>query len=75
MAVRSSRGLGKGLESLIPNAVGEAKKKEAISQDSGKSSEEKGSETILKITMVEPNSRGKISMKTLYRNFAILSNR
>ena len=57
MAVRSSRGLGKGLESLIPNAVGEAKKKEAISQDSGKSSEEKGSETILKITMVEPNRK------------------
>ena len=57
MAVRSSRGLGKGLETLIPNAVGEAKKKEAISQDSGKSSEEKGSETILKITMVEPNRK------------------
>lgn len=57
MAVRSSRGLGKGLESLIPNAVGEAKKKEAISQDSGKSSEEKESETILKITMVEPNRK------------------
>lgn len=49
--------MGKGLESLIPNAVGEAKKKEAISQDSGKSSEEKGSETILKITMVEPNRK------------------
>ena len=55
MATRPSRGLGKGLESLIPNAVGEAKmKKEAASEETGRS-EEKGTETILKITMVEPN--------------------
>ena len=57
MATRPSRGLGKGLESLIPNAVGEAKmKKEAVSEETGRS-EEKGTETILKITMVEPNRK------------------
>ena len=57
MATRPSRGLGKGLESLIPNAVGEAKmKKEAASEETGRS-EEKGTETILKITMVEPNRK------------------
>ncbi len=48
----AARGLGKGLDSLIPNAVGEAKAKKEINQ---KASEEKGSETIVKITKVEPN--------------------
>lgn len=57
MAAKPSRGLGKGLESLIPNAVGEARKKETISQGAGNNSEEKGTETILKITMVEPNRK------------------
>lgn len=57
MAARPSRGLGKGLESLIPNAVGEARKKETVSQELEKSSEEKGTETILKISMVEPNRK------------------
>lgn len=57
MAARPSRGLGKGLESLIPNAVGEARKKETVSQELEKSSEEKGAETILKISMVEPNRK------------------
>ncbi len=48
------RGLGKGLDSLIPNAVGEAKaKKENIN---GKD-EKGGPETIVKITMVEPNRK------------------
>lgn len=45
----AARGLGKGLDSLIPNAVGEAKaKKEAVS-------EKKAPETMVKITKVEPN--------------------
>lgn len=52
-----SRGLGKGLDSLIPDAVGEAKsKKNTASKDNV--SEEKGAqETIVKITMVEPNRK------------------
>lgn len=51
----AARGLGKGLDSLIPNAVGEAKAKKEI-KDNVK--EEKGSaETIVKITAVEPNRK------------------
>ena len=58
MATRSSRGLGKGLESLIPNAVGEAKiKREITSEQTENSSEDKAAETRLKITMVEPNRK------------------
>ncbi len=50
----AARGLGKGLDSLIPNAVGEAKvKKEVVKQQA--SAEAKGPETIVKITMIEPN--------------------
>ena len=48
----AARGLGKGLDSLIPNAVGEAKiKKETKEGIEGN----KGNETIVKITRVEPN--------------------
>lgn len=51
----AARGLGKGLDSLIPNAVGEAKvkkeTKEALKEEKG------GQETIVKITMVEPNRK------------------
>ena len=53
-----SRGLGKGLASLIPDAVGEAKaKKEAtkIVQDSD--SNANATETLVKITAVEPNRK------------------
>lgn len=53
-----SRGLGKGLDSLIPDAVGEAKaKKEAtkIVQDSD--SNANATETLVKITAVEPNRK------------------
>lgn len=51
----AARGLGKGLDSLIPNAVGEAKtKKETVKE--GKE-EKGGKETIVKITMVEPNRK------------------
>ena len=48
----AARGLGKGLDSLIPNAVGEAKNK----QDAKKTPvDSKGPETLVKITKVEPN--------------------
>ena len=52
----AARGLGKGLDLLIPNAVGEAKvKKETVTETN--IAEEKGPETIVKITMVEPNRK------------------
>ena len=47
----AARGLGKGLDSLIPNAVGEAKVKKEVKNVA----EAKGPETIVKITKVEPN--------------------
>lgn len=51
----AARGLGKGLDSLIPNAVGEAKvkkeTKEAVKEEKG------GQETMVKLTMVEPNRK------------------
>lgn len=47
----AARGLGKGLDSLIPNAIGESKGK----TDKGSGSENKNPETMVKITMVEPN--------------------
>lgn len=50
-----SRGLGKGLDSLIPDKVGEAKTKQVSGETFSK--EEKGPETIVKITMVEPNRK------------------
>lgn len=48
----AARGLGKGLDSLIPNAVGEAKVKKEVKNQV---SEAKGPETIVKITKIEPN--------------------
>ena len=52
----ADRGLGKGVDLLIPNAVGEAKvKKETVTETT--IAEEKGPETIVKITMVEPNRK------------------
>ena len=57
MAAKSSRALGKGLDLLIPNAVGEAKAKRENSSESVETKEDKGAETILKITMVEPNRK------------------
>jgi len=62
MAAKPARGLGKGLDSLIPNAVGEAKAKmetdtkEAADADDA-SEKTKGQETFVKITMVEPNRK------------------
>lgn len=51
----AARGLGKGLDSLIPNAVGEAKAKKET-KEAGKE-EKGGQEIIVKITMVEPNRK------------------
>lgn len=50
-----ARGLGKGLDSLIPDKVGEIKTKQEAGETFPK--EEKGPETIVKITMVEPNRK------------------
>ena len=54
-----SRGLGKGLDLLIPDAVGEAKSKKETeeSQPSPDKSEKNGQETLVKITLVEPNRK------------------
>ncbi len=58
------RGLGKGLDSLIPNAVGEAKaKEEKTVKTTSKAAapkeekEKEAGETIVKITKVEPNRK------------------
>ena len=48
---KMARGLGKGLDSLIPNAIGDSKKSGREAEAQG----EKGSETLVKITKVEPN--------------------
>ena len=48
----AARGLGRGLDSLIPNAVGEANTKKEIKETA---SENKEPEKIVKITKVEPN--------------------
>lgn len=50
-----ARGLGKGLDSLIPDKVGEVKTKQGSEETIPK--EEKGPEKIVKITMVEPNRK------------------
>ena len=52
----AARGLGKGLDSLIPKAISEPSKQEK---------EEKKAETMVKITMVEPN--GGQQERTLMR--------
>lgn len=57
MAAKQSRGLGKGLDSLIPDAVGEAKVKKEVEVKAPVKEEKKEAETIVKITMVEPNRK------------------
>ena len=60
MAVKGKggRGLGKGLDTLIPNVLNkDTEKSEPVSSKSKKSVEEKGAETIVKITKVEPNRK------------------
>lgn len=51
MATVKRKGLGKGLDAIIPNAIGDNK----TSSPAKKEAAEKGPETIVKITMVEPN--------------------
>ena len=52
----AARGLGKGLDSLIPNALGETKtKKETTVKSKTETTEEKEPQTFVKITKVEPN--------------------
>ena len=52
----AARGLGKGLDSLIPNALGETKtKKETTAKSKTETTEEKEPQTLVKITKVEPN--------------------
>ena len=47
----AARGLWKGLDSLIPNTIGEAKEK----KESKEKVENKNPETMVKLSMVEPN--------------------
>lgn len=54
MAAKGARGLGKGLDALIPSVQPQKKTEEGISADKIVS-EEKGQETFVKITKVEPN--------------------
>ena len=51
MAAKAPRGLGKGLDSLIPVSA----QKVSSGSKTSANKEEKGMETIVKITMVEPN--------------------
>lgn len=51
MAAKTPRGLGKGLDSLIPVSA----QKVSSGSKTSDNKEEKGMETIVKITMVEPN--------------------
>ena len=53
----AARGLGKGLDSLIPNAVGEAKAKKQTEVVKEQVEKAKGPEAIVKITQVEPNRK------------------
>ena len=60
MAGKAVRGLGKGLDSLIPKAVEETKAKKEEGKPAGEEGSKeagKGQETIVKITMVEPNRK------------------
>lgn len=54
MAVRG-KGLGRGLDSLIPNTVGINESKNNEGGKDEKKEQEKTSEVLVKITMVEPN--------------------
>ena len=52
----AARGLGKGLDSLIPNALGETKaKKETSAKAKTEVTDSKEPQTLVKITKVEPN--------------------
>ena len=52
----AARGLGKGLDSLIPNELGETKtKKETAAKSKTETTEGEEPQTLVKITKVEPN--------------------
>lgn len=51
----AARGLGRGLDSLIPNAVEESKNKNKSNVSSDSKEEKSSPDTVVKITMVEPN--------------------
>lgn len=55
MAAKRPKGLGKGLDLLIPNAVGEAKEKEATVSHENKGETVEEPVSYVKITMIEPN--------------------
>lgn len=55
MASKSSRGLGKGLDLIIPPNAGESKNNKVSSEKTGSEDEREEKETIVKITTVEPN--------------------
>lgn len=51
----AARGLGKGLDSLIPNAVGESKSNKTDIENKEFKKDNAVPDTLVKITMVEPN--------------------
>lgn len=51
----ATRGLGKGLDSLIPRTMSEVKPKSEVKEVVAKDVKDKGPVTTVKITMVEPN--------------------
>ena len=55
MAAKVSRGLGKGLDSLIPMGSGSSEKKADSKEENKESKDNKATETVVKITQVEPN--------------------
>jgi ParB family chromosome partitioning protein len=55
MAAKVSRGLGKGLDSLIPMGSGSSEKKADSKEENKESKDGKATETVVKITQVEPN--------------------
>ncbi len=59
MATKAARGLGKGLDSLIPNVVGEAKPKATAAKTTAVElpAEPKTPDSVVKITKVEPNRK------------------
>jgi ParB family chromosome partitioning protein len=57
MAPRGQRGLGKGLDTLIPNKVEEEKTKKESSTAEKDSAEGKGPEVMVNIALIEPNRK------------------
>ncbi len=55
MAAKVSRGLGKGFDSLIPMGSVSSEKKADSKEENKESKDSKATETVVKITQVEPN--------------------